>query len=109
MHGASSDERAPRSVDPTIAERATCRGCEAIIRSASSPACSKKARGRTTGAAEYSSTAVAREDEIVVAGMRLVTGEAGLVLRLVGRLAVDEAAKAPAACRGVSLRILDHD
>src|SRR6185437_3793253 len=55
------------------------------------------------------STCKSREDEIMIAGMGLVTGEACSVLRLVDRLAVDEPAKAPAAGRGVFVRILDHD
>src|SRR3974390_259194 len=49
------------------------------------------------------------EEKVASCGW-LVAGEAGFVLRLVGGFAVlNEWGERPAACRGVFLRVLDHD
>src|SRR5258708_18134061 len=49
------------------------------------------------------------KDEIVVFHVGRMAGETFFVLGLAHRLAVDELAEAPAACRGVSVRVFDHE
>jgi hypothetical protein len=50
-----------------------------------------------------------RKDEVVSIHAGFVAGEAGLMLGLVNRLAVDESSESPPAGGRVFLRILDHD